>query len=76
VLLCAPSGYGKSVLLGQWAAEDQELVAINTDTRPPALQIALLVPLNAGLAGFANSFRMARVPSTAPPKAAASAALG
>jgi hypothetical protein len=41
----------------------EEVVSINTDTRPPALQIALLVPLIAGLAGFANSFRM---PKTAP----------
>jgi hypothetical protein len=36
----------------------EEVVSINTDTRPLALQIALLVPLIAGLAGFANSFRM------------------
>lgn len=54
----------------------EEIVAINTDTRPLALQIALLVPLLAGLAGLANSFRMVRLPSTAPPKAAEGGALG
>jgi LPXTG-motif cell wall-anchored protein len=39
-----------------------EIVDINTDTRPLSLQIALLVPLLAGLAGLANSFRMVRLP--------------
>jgi EmrB/QacA subfamily drug resistance transporter len=41
-----------------------EIVDINTDTRPLSLQIALLVPLLAGLAGLANSFRMVRLPGT------------
>jgi len=50
------------------------IVDINTDTRPLALQVALLVPLLAGLAGLANSFRMARLP--APPPRAAGAASG
>ncbi|MBS1679318.1 MAG: MFS transporter [Actinobacteria bacterium] len=53
-----------------------EIVAINTDTRPRALQIALLVPLLAALAGFVNSFRMMRLPVTPPSKAAEGAALG
>ena len=53
-----------------------EIVAINTDTRPLALQIALLVPLIAGLAGLVNSFRMARLPDTAPPRVAEGAVLG
>lgn len=51
-----------------------EIVDINTDTRPLALQIALLVPLLAGLAGLANSFRMVRLPDV-PPSAAAESAL-
>ncbi|MBV6757821.1 MFS transporter [Rhodococcus opacus] len=37
-----------------------EVVRINTDARPLALQVALLVPLLAGLAGLLNSFRMRR----------------
>jgi len=54
----------------------EEIVDINTDTRPLALQIALLVPLLAGLAGLANSFRMVRLPDAPPPKTAEGAALG
>jgi len=38
-----------------------EIVRINTDARPIALQIALLIPILAGLVGFANGFRMRRV---------------
>ncbi len=44
-----------------------EVIHINTTARPRALQVALLVPLLAALAGFANSFRMlraARAPGT------------
>jgi hypothetical protein len=52
--------HGKSRRLGQ-----AEIVDINTDTRPLALRIALLVPLTAGLLGLANSFRMARLTDTA-----------
>ena len=39
-----------------------EIVRINTDARPRALQVALLVPLLAGLIGLLNSFRMVRLP--------------
>lgn len=53
-----------------------EIVRINTDTRPLSLQIALLVPLLAGLAGLANSFRMSRLPDVEPSGAAENAALG
>lgn len=53
-----------------------EIVDINTDARPLALQIALLVPLIAALAGLANSFRMVRLPDAAPSRVAESAALG
>lgn len=66
----------EELVAGQPPAIREEIVDINTDTRPLALQIALLVPLIAGLAGLANSFRMARLPSTEPPKTAAGAALG
>ena len=43
-----------------------EILRINTEARPKALQVALLIPLLAGLLGFANSFRMARLPDPAP----------
>jgi hypothetical protein len=37
-----------------------EIVRINTEARPRALQVALLVPILAALLGLANSFRMTR----------------
>ena len=37
------------------------MVAINNDARNLSLQIALLVPLLAGLLGLGNSFRMMRL---------------
>jgi hypothetical protein len=42
-----------------------EIIRINTDTRPLALQVALLVPILAGLLGLFNGFRMVRVPEPA-----------
>jgi MFS family permease len=47
----------------------QEIVRINTEARPLALQVALAVPLLAGLLGLLNSFRMARLPDPAPSEA-------
>ena len=43
-----------------------EIIRINTDARPIALQIALLVPILAGLIGLLNSFRMMRLPEPTP----------
>ena len=43
-----------------------EIVRINEDVRPRALQIALLVPLLAGLIGLVNSFRMVGLPDVQP----------
>ncbi len=57
----------EELLADEPPAVSAEIVDINTDTRPLALQIALLVPLLAGLAGFVNSFRMVRLPDPAPP---------
>jgi len=45
----------------------EEIVSINTDARPLALQVALLVPLFAGLIGLFNSFRMVRLGSRRSP---------
>jgi EmrB/QacA subfamily drug resistance transporter len=45
----------------------EEILRINTDTRPMALQIALVIPILAGLIGLLNSFRMVRLPGPASP---------
>ena len=39
-----------------------EVIRINTDARPIALQVALIVPILAALAGLLNSFRMMKQP--------------
>ncbi|QJY49203.1 MFS transporter [Pseudonocardia broussonetiae] len=44
----------------------QEILRINTETRPFALQVSLAVPLLAGLVGLVNSFRMTRLPDPRP----------
>jgi EmrB/QacA subfamily drug resistance transporter len=53
-------------LVGKRPRVRHEIVDINTDARPPALQIALLVPLLAGLLGLIHSFRMVRLPDARP----------
>ena len=39
-----------------------EIIRINTEARPIALQIALLIPIGAGLIGLFNSFLIRRLP--------------
>ena len=56
----------EELLAGQPAEIQDEIVRINTDARPLALQVALLIPLLAALAGLANSFRMMRLPDLRP----------
>ena len=51
---------------GQPPAVEAEILAINNDARNLSLQVALLVPLLAGLLGLANSFRMMRLPDLKP----------
>jgi EmrB/QacA subfamily drug resistance transporter len=53
-------------LEGQPADVQAEIIRINTEARPRALQVALLVPLLAGLLGLAASFRMVRVGDVKP----------
>ncbi|GAA3666502.1 MFS transporter [Arthrobacter ginkgonis] len=43
-----------------------EIIRINTEARPLALQIALFIPILAGLAGLLTSFRMMRLPDPTP----------
>jgi len=56
----------EELLAGQPRAIRAEILRINTDARPIALQVALLIPLLAGLAGFLNSFRMVHLPDPMP----------
>jgi hypothetical protein len=42
------------------------ILAVNTEARNRSLQFALLVPAIAGLLGFANAFRMRRLPDIKP----------
>jgi EmrB/QacA subfamily drug resistance transporter len=63
-------------LAGQPEAIQDEIVRINTDARPLALQVALLVPVLAGLVGLFNSFRMMRLPDPTPSGSVEGMALG
>ena len=53
-------------LVGQPADVQAEIIRINTDARPLALQVALLIPILAGFGGLFNSFRMMRLPDPEP----------
>jgi MFS family permease len=60
-------------LQDQPKAVRDEIIDINTDARPRALQVALLIPLVAALLGFVVSFRMARLPDPEPSDSGAAA---
>jgi MFS family permease len=62
-------------LEGQPPAIRDEIVRINTHVRPLALQVALVVPILAGLLGFATSLGMMRRPDPVPSESAEQAAL-
>jgi hypothetical protein len=64
-----------TLLEGQPKDVQAEIIRINTDARHYAMQIALIIPLLAGLLGFLNSFRMTRLPEPKPSPAAEAAAL-
>jgi hypothetical protein len=61
---------------GQPEAIQQEVIRINTDARPIALQVALLVPILAALIGLLNAFRMIRLPDPKPSSAGDGMLLG
>jgi MFS family permease len=63
-------------LAGQPKDVQAEIIRINTDARHTALQVALLIPIIAGLLGLLNSFRMMRLPDPEPSAAVEGAALG
>ena len=66
----------EEVLAGQPPAVQDEIIQINTNVRPFALQIALLIPLIAGLLGTITSFRMIRLPDPTPSASAEGMVLG
>jgi MFS family permease len=58
------------LLEGQPPDVEEEILRINEDARPIALQIALLVPFLAALLGLLNAFRMTRLADPEPSGAA------
>ena len=66
----------EELLASQPEPVQDEIVRINTDARPLALQVALLVPILASLAGLVNSFRMIRLPDLKPSGSVEGMALG
>jgi hypothetical protein len=66
----------EEVLAGQPENIQDEITRINTEARPLALQVALLIPILASLVGLFNSFRMMRLPDPKPSSAAEGMAFG
>jgi EmrB/QacA subfamily drug resistance transporter len=56
----------EELITGEPPEVEAEVVAINNDARNLSLQIALLIPLLAGLLGLGNSVRMMRLPDQKP----------
>jgi hypothetical protein len=50
----------EQLLVGQPEEIRDEIIRINTDTRPRARQVVLLIPTLAGFVGQFNSFRVMR----------------
>jgi MFS family permease len=66
----------EKLLAGKPPAVQDEIVRINTDARPIALQVALLVPLIAAVLGLITAFRMTRLPDPKPSAAAEGMLMG
>jgi hypothetical protein len=64
------------LLAGQPQDVQDEITRINTDAKPIALKIALLLPLLAALLGLFNGFRMTRLPDPEPSADAEGMVLG
>jgi hypothetical protein len=60
----------EQLLAGQSPEVQAEILRINTDARPVALQIALIIPLAAAALGVLNGIRMTRLPDPEPSAAA------
>ena len=66
----------EELLADEPPAVQEEILKINDDASDLALQVALLVPILAGLLGLFNSFRMMRLPDIEPSASVEAAALG
>ena len=66
----------EQLLADEPEAVQDEIVRINTDATDRSLQVALLVPILAGLLGLFNSFRMMRLPEIEPRASIDGATLG
>jgi len=66
----------EKLLVGQPEDVRREIIHINTESRPIALQIALAIPLLAALLGLLNGFRMTRLPDPEPSAAAEGMLMG
>jgi hypothetical protein len=66
----------KQQLKGQAPKVQDEIIRINTESRHIALQVALLIPILAGLLGFLTSLRMVRLPDPVSSSLAEGMALG
>jgi EmrB/QacA subfamily drug resistance transporter len=64
------------LLEGEPPQIQEEILRINAEARPLALQVALLVPIIAALLGLLNSFRMSRLPDVTPSSAAEGMSIG
>jgi MFS family permease len=64
------------LLAGQPKEVQDEIIRINTEARPFSLQVALLIPLLAGIGGLVTSFRMMRQPEPTPSSSTEGLALG
>ncbi|HWI30858.1 MAG TPA: MFS transporter [Microbacterium sp.] len=65
----------EELISGEPEEIQEEVIAINERSRPIALQVALLIPILAGVAGILNALRMRRLPDPAP-SAAGESVLG
>jgi len=65
-----------ALLEGQPQDVQDEIIRINSEVRPLALQLALLVPLIAGVLGLVQSFRMIKQPDVVPSAAIEELAFG
>jgi Major Facilitator Superfamily len=66
----------EELLAGQHEEVQDEIIEINSEARDRSLQVALFVPILAGLIGLFNAFRMMRLPDPVPAGTAGEMALG
>jgi hypothetical protein len=66
----------EDLLADQPQETQDEIIRINDDARPEALQFAMLVPLIAAIAGLIASFPMQRLPDPVPAEGAGEVAFG